>query len=93
MRPQSGLTEALLSLPFSGRIFGRHVPDFEDVATWPTLLVLALAPLQVVRDAAMYDLVAYLEVVLVRVSRITRHAQTPSIDSRVIDPRLFVSLR
>ena len=59
---------AALAFPFEATISRHGWPNLENVAAWPLLLMLILSTFQVVRDAAMKNLVPVLEMVAICVS-------------------------
>ena len=55
------LAEVVFVLPFSCGFFCRTVANLLDMTFWPFLLVFNLAPIKIIRDPAVHDLVAEFE--------------------------------
>ena len=57
----------LITLPIQGSVSGRAVPYLLDMTVTIAANVLALAPVEIVRDASMNDLIALFEMVFKRI--------------------------
>jgi len=71
------LRKALVFFPVAGGFFSDAVAYMHNMTLWPLLLVLSLAPLQIVSNTPVHDLVADLEVVLVRVTPFAQGFSSP----------------